>query len=325
MGNGNITQKDIAEKLGVSINTVSRALRDSEEISVPLRARIKELASEMGYIPNRVAYFMRGGKTNFVGIVVNSITNPYYTLCLNELISALGKKGYAPFIVMSKKNVLDFDTLTSLIMNHVCSILSFADIEDNVRQYCKENGIPLLLVGVPPQGENIDAIFADELYTGKVIAEEFFRSGRKHPCYIGTDVKQSSDLRKTEFIRLLTAKGYPVGEHMVIFKEREAQKEALEHAILSAKYDFFYCFNDEIASYVSEILEENAIKDYTLYGVDGTPKYLPICRKFNSIGYSFRRIAELVMQVLLKKLDGDTKYYQIKYEPYLIYSKEERK
>lgn len=321
MANTNVTQKDIAEKLGVSINTVSRALRNSEEISLDLRKKIKELASEMGYIPNRVAYFMRGGRTNFVGIVINSLTNPYYTLCLNQLFNQLDKVGYAPFIVVSRDNLFDFDTLTKLIMNHVCSIITFADVDSNVVSYCKENNIPLLLVGMTPKTDHIDAVFADDLYTGKVIAEEFYKSDRKHPCYIGTDVKVSSDLRKEQFVSILKEKGIKVDEYYIVFKEREQKRQELLKLFKENQNDFFYCFNDEIASFISEILEENEIKDFTLYGVDGTPKYLPICRKFNSIGYSFKRIVELCIQILLKKLEGDSKIYQVKYEPYLVYSK----
>lgn len=321
MENGNVTQKDIAEKLGVSINTVSRALRDSSEISVELKKKIKQLADEMGYIPNSVANFMRGGKTNFVGVVVNSLTNPYYTLCLDRLVFRLDKSGYSPFILVSKNNVFDYKTLTKLIMNHVCAVITFSELDTNVLNYFKGNDMPVITVGIPPQRDDIDAVFADDIAFGQIAANEFLKSKRKHPCFIGTDLKQSSDLRKQKFFSILEENNLRADEYNVVFKEREAKKEELLSLFIKNKNDFFYCYNDEIASLVSEILEDKNIKDATIYGVDGTPKYLPICRKFNSIGYSFTEIAKLCIDILFKKINGDKQIYQIKYEPYLIYEK----
>lgn len=321
MGNGSVTQKDIADRLGVSINTVSRALRDSAEISDELKKKIKELADEMGYIPNSVANFMRGGKTNFIGIVVNSLTNPYYTLCLDRLVTQLNNYSYSPFILVSEDNLFDYKTLTKLIMNHVCAVITFSELDTNVINYLKGNDMPVISVGIPPQREDIDAIFADDIFFGKIAAEEFLKLNRVHPCYIGTDLKESSDLRKEKFFSILKEKNIHVDEYSVVFKDREDKSKELLDAFIKNKNDFFYCYNDEIASFVSEILEDNNIKDMTIYGVDGTPKYLPICRKFNSIGYSFKRIVELVIQILFAKLNGDKKTYQIKYEPYLVYEK----
>lgn len=326
MGTGNITQKDIAEKLGVSINTVSRALRDSTEISSELKKKIKQLANEMGYIPNSVANFMRGGKTNFIGIVVNSLTNPYYTLCLDRLVYQLNNNEYSPFILVSKDNVFDYKTLTKLIMNHVCAIITFSEMDLNVINYFMQNEeMPVISVGIPPQKDNIDAIYADDIIFGQIAAEEFFKSNRKHPCYIGTDIEEISKLRKDKYFSLIRDKGFDINEYNVIFKERESKKSELLSLFKQNKNDFFYCFNDEIASFVSEILEDNDIKDVTIYGVDGTPKYLPICRKFNSIGYSFNRIVEACTNILFKKLNGDKNIYQIKYEPYLVYEKSSNK
>lgn len=319
MGNGCVTQKDIAEKLGVSINTVSRALRNSPEISEELKAKIKQLANEMGYIPNCVANFMRGGKTNFVGIVVNSFTNPYYTLCLDRLVVQLSRYDYSPFILASENNLFDYKTLTKLIMNHVCAVITFSEMDENVINYFEGSDMPIVSIGIPPQRDDIDAVFADDICFGQIAAIEYLKSNRTHPCYIGTDLKESSNLRKEKFISMLNENNINVDEYNVVFKDRESKAKELLDEFKKNKNDFFYCYNDEIASFVSEILEDNNIEGISIYGVDGTPKYLPICRKFNSIGYSFGRIVELCIQILFAKLKGDKKTYQIKYEPYLIY------
>ena len=61
--------KDVAEKLGISINTVSRALNDKSGMSDELKHKIKETAKELGYVHNMSASYLRTGRTNTIAIV----------------------------------------------------------------------------------------------------------------------------------------------------------------------------------------------------------------------------------------------------------------
>jgi LacI family transcriptional regulator/LacI family repressor for deo operon, udp, cdd, tsx, nupC, and nupG len=72
-----ISIQDIAREAGVSHTTVSRALHDSPLISQEVREHIKKLADDMGYIPNAVAQSLRGQRTNTVGLVVTTISDPF--------------------------------------------------------------------------------------------------------------------------------------------------------------------------------------------------------------------------------------------------------
>ena len=77
MSNRPVSIQDIARTAGVSHSTVSRALHDSPLISPMVRARIQQLALEMGYSPNAVAQSLKGQRTNTVGLVVTSIADPF--------------------------------------------------------------------------------------------------------------------------------------------------------------------------------------------------------------------------------------------------------
>ena len=54
-----VTLEDIAERLGTSKNTVSRALRDCTDIGAEMKEKVKQTAAEMGYVPNKIAGFLR--------------------------------------------------------------------------------------------------------------------------------------------------------------------------------------------------------------------------------------------------------------------------
>ena len=80
-----IRLKDIAEKAGVSVMTVSKALRDAKDISVKTKARIRQLALEMGYVPDAMAQSLRTRSTRLLGVLIASSTNPIFSRTLMAL------------------------------------------------------------------------------------------------------------------------------------------------------------------------------------------------------------------------------------------------
>ena len=88
-----IRLKDIAQRAGLSIMTVSKALRDEPDVSATTKTRIKLLAQQMGYVPDSTAQGLRTRRTKLFGLVVSSMTNPIYSrvvLAIEERAYALG-------------------------------------------------------------------------------------------------------------------------------------------------------------------------------------------------------------------------------------------
>ena len=88
-----IRLKDIAQRAGLSIMTVSKALRDAPDVSAATKTRIKLLAQQMGYVPDSTARGLRTRKTKLFGLVISSMTNPVYSrvvLAIEEGAYALG-------------------------------------------------------------------------------------------------------------------------------------------------------------------------------------------------------------------------------------------
>lgn len=77
-GSKRVTIKDIAQRCGVTANTVSRALRGDTRISEATLKKVQQMAQEMGYIRNNLAAAMRSGRSNLISIIVDDIENPHY-------------------------------------------------------------------------------------------------------------------------------------------------------------------------------------------------------------------------------------------------------
>ena len=89
-----ITTRDIAERLGVSVSTVGRALADDPRISEETKGRVRQAATEMGYVGNRAARMMRGASSNVVALVIPDIRNSFYSTIAHELSKNMEAEGF---------------------------------------------------------------------------------------------------------------------------------------------------------------------------------------------------------------------------------------
>ena len=70
--------KEIADRAGVSLGTVSHVLNDSARVREPLRKRVLDAVAELGYQPSQLARGLRRVKTNMIGMIIPDITNPFF-------------------------------------------------------------------------------------------------------------------------------------------------------------------------------------------------------------------------------------------------------
>ena len=146
-----VTMKDIAEKLGVSISTVSRALSNSPGVSEELKERVRKTAEEMGYFPNLLARSLKKSESKTVGLIVPDISNPFFVEFLEGVDKVFFSKEYK-FIVGNTDEDLDREKtyLEWFISHGVDGIIAAPTAErskSNERIFRKivKMGIPLVL------------------------------------------------------------------------------------------------------------------------------------------------------------------------------------
>lgn len=297
-----VTLDDIAERVGTSKNTVSRALRDCSDISSAMKEKVKQTAMEMGYVPNRIAGFLRSKRSNIVAVVVNSLTNPFFAICMDHCTDYMGEKGYRP-LVSVVRTVLDVPDIISCIQNGACGILSFLDVTDEAIDYCEQNRIPLFLCGLKPRSERVSAIYSDAYQCSRLVAQEAIACGAKRPCYVAYGKNAISEDRKEGFIAALKAGGLSCNVYSFNYYTREQSLEKIKKSVQENGNDFIFCFNDEIAASVQESME--SVKNFCgeIYGVDRFSEYLPYCRKVKSVGGRLSAIGRRSAQLLIWKIE----------------------
>jgi LacI family transcriptional regulator len=71
--------KEVAERAGVSIGTVSNVLNRPEVVGEPIRQRVLQAITELGYVRNESARQLRAGRSRSIGLVVLDVANPFFT------------------------------------------------------------------------------------------------------------------------------------------------------------------------------------------------------------------------------------------------------
>lgn len=94
-----INLKRLSEELGLSISSVSKALRDSYEISAETKKRVMEMAEKMNYQPNPFASSLRRKKSLTVAVVIPEIANNYFALAINGIQTVAQQKGYHDYCI----------------------------------------------------------------------------------------------------------------------------------------------------------------------------------------------------------------------------------
>jgi LacI family transcriptional regulator len=99
-----IRLKDIAQQAGVSVMTVSKVLRDAPDISIKTKARIRQLARQMGYVPDSMAQGLRTRTTKLFGLVISAMTNPIFARVVMAIEERAQELGYELIITHSLNN-----------------------------------------------------------------------------------------------------------------------------------------------------------------------------------------------------------------------------
>lgn len=89
-----VAAKHVAERLGVSVSTVGRAMADDPRISAETKARVCRMAKELGYVGNTAARIMRGGSSKQIGLILPDVTNDFYATIAQALSECCESEGY---------------------------------------------------------------------------------------------------------------------------------------------------------------------------------------------------------------------------------------
>jgi DNA-binding LacI/PurR family transcriptional regulator len=162
-----VTIKDIAKALGLSTSTVSRALRDSYEISPETKKLVLEYAEKINYHPNPIALSLKERRSRSIGVIVSEIANSFFSQTINGIESIAYNNGYNVIISQSRESnsreLLNLQYLTSRSIDGLIISVSAETKDFSYFKELHERGMPIVF---------FDRI-VDEIETHKVIVDNY--------------------------------------------------------------------------------------------------------------------------------------------------------
>jgi len=143
------TLKKIAESLGLSISTVSKALKDYDDVSPTTKAKVKALADSLHYKPNFLAQSLRNQESKTIGLIIPEIVHHFFASIIAGVIKAAKKKGYLVITLQSGESYeFERKQIELLLDKNVDGIL--LSLADNTVDYKHlsnliESGFPIVL------------------------------------------------------------------------------------------------------------------------------------------------------------------------------------
>jgi LacI family transcriptional regulator len=183
------TLKDIANKTGVSVSTVSRVLHDDSKkykISDKTTARVKSAAKDLGYRVNALARGLRQQKTSEVGIIVPDISNPFFSEIVKNLAGELRKKGYN-FIVYDSDEDLNIEVsgVKSLLEKRVDGFIVASVGQDFAHiKKIRDAEIPVVMVDRCFADLDVDSVSVDNVKGSLLAVNYLIKEGHSRIAFI---------------------------------------------------------------------------------------------------------------------------------------------
>jgi LacI family transcriptional regulator len=251
-----VRMKDIARDLGVSVITVSKALRNHTDISTATRARVLKRVKELNYRPNYAARALVTGRTHSMGLVIPDLVHSFHSEVANGLAGILRKSGYSLLISSSEENPeIEKQAIDQLIARRVDALL-VASTQWTVEAFrrVEEANIPYILLDRHFSGLAANFVGVDDELVGTIATEHLVEIGCRTIAHIG-GLRISPAFGRLAGYKLALAKhGLSRGPEYVVTHDRldESAHSAGYNATkkllpLNPRPDGIFCFSDAIA------------------------------------------------------------------------------
>ena len=308
--------KSIAIELKLSINTVSRALRDCDDISEATKERVRKKAFELGYMPNNITQFIKKYNKPLVAIVVNSFNNSYFSIVMQKLSEVFDKEECDFTVIFTLSKKMDLEVIKQCISQRVDGIITLIEVEDDAVMNAKLNNMPIVCLGRNVDKEFVDCIYNDDEAVGDLISNYFANKDIDKFIYIKMSNIECSKRRQYSFIESIN-KVKPNSE-VIVLEEKQVEQKLI--GLLDDNYMGIFCFNDELVYRVMEIIK-NINPEYkkkypllTFVGFDNLSSQIHGFKDITSISYDYDKLCKYAILLIKERFAGRKERKSIKFD-----------
>ncbi len=312
-----ITMKDIARDLGVSIATVSRALKDSPRISASQKERIRDYAEAHNFCPNLLGEALRYSKVmpmKVIGVIVPEFVHYYFASVLTGIEEEARARGYRIMVALSdEKYEREVRICDDFYKNKVCGII-VSEAKDTIQyahfQRIIDKGVPLVFYDRICTGVNSSRVVVDDYMGAFTAVKHLIDTDCHRIAFYGASMSMEiSKNRFNGYKDALLQNGLPFDEDLVRLCDNREAAEAITPDMLDMKNppDAFFTVNDEAAIgilYTAKRLGYNVPKDISICGFTNGSLAVACDPPLTSVEQRGKLVGEEAANILIGQVEG---------------------
>lgn len=313
---GKMTLKQISKELDVSISTVSKALKDSPEISLETREKVQAFAKLYNYKPNNIALSLKNRKTKNIGVVIPEIVHHFFATVIEGVEQEANARGYNVIITLSSesfdKEVINMEMLANgSIDGFIISLTKETQMKKDYHhlQEVINQGMPLVMFDRTSDEIPCDKVVIDDEKGAADAVQKLIDSGCRKIGLISTvDYVSVGRLRTQGYLKALMKNRLEVSQNLIVKIEDVEHAEEQIAPLLNEKVDGIFAVNEAFALTAMRLAHEKGIRipeDLSVIGfTDGELSKFAI-PPLTTVSQNGHQIGQAAARLLIEKIEDE--------------------
>ena len=313
--------KDLADQLGVSIATVSRALRNSHEVGDDMKQKVQALAKKLNYRPNPFAQGLRSEAPKVIGVVLPNLVTHYYAGVLDGIEDYATKNGYSVISSNSHEDHLReekaVDNFVSMHVEGIIACLAQDTVDYSHFVEINQMGIPLVFFARTCMQDTFSSVTGDGDVAAQKATQHLIETGSRRIAFLGgpnhLDMVQR---RKHGYLEALRDNKIKIDRSLVVCGKidyEEARESTLQLLGREDRPDAILAFNDIVTYAAFDAIKTMGLRipqDVAIIGFTDGDTSAHVTPKLSAIMDQAHKQGAKACELLLRRIKGDTKIYR---------------
>jgi DNA-binding LacI/PurR family transcriptional regulator len=310
-----VTMRQIAERAGVSIGTVSHVINETAAVRPKLRDRVLEAIRSMGYQPSALAQGLRKNRTNMLGMVIPDITNPFFPAVVRGVEDVAYKRSFRVILCNADNDPSkEASYVRELRSYHIAGLLIIpsvgADIAGHLRAYSSAS-VPVVCIDRIPEGWKGDAVLVANAEGAYWATRHLIEMGHKRLAAIAGPLKLTNAAERLKgFTRALNEARIEIEPEFIQearFDTASGHQAALRLLGMLPRPTAIFACNDLMAFGVLEAARELNLRcpeDLSIAGFDSLEFTRFTDPSLTSVYQPGYQLGSTAARLLLQRVDG---------------------
>ncbi len=315
-GRAPVTIRDVAERAGVHVSTVSRVLSEDKRglVNDKTAQRIDTIVAELGYAPNRLAQGLKTKRSKTVGALINDLTNPVFPALVRGIEDRLLESGYSVLVFNTDDDPArerrGYDTLNARQVDGF--IMSTARREHALADHALDAGVPLALVVRNIDSHRAAAATPNERLAVRLGVEHLHSLGHTRIAHLaGPQEVSNGALRLAGVREAMTNLGLLIDPALIVdaagFTIDQGERATRVLLDCGAPFTAIFAANDMLAVGALRVLSERGLRcpeDVSVLGFNDMPFADCLSPPLTTLHVPYYRLGVHVAELLLEQLAG---------------------